>query len=429
VTEPRIINEPADGPEVETTLDALDDAITMLSDLNTGTRGAKARRGRIDLAALLMDLAPNTRIAIEPGAGTEVFGDEQDLRRMLNLLVTQAGSAQIGAAEVKILRQAEWVKVSVELGPDALGAAELERRWLSRMATRHGGWVELEGGTQSIFLPADGASDQREVVELRKELVEAQQQGEAYARELASVLTAGDIRTEPPPSIAPRGGAQRFEALQSTALGMQRALKGLVEGLRADASLASAELGETSSLAQSLSKRAAAAAEVSLDLALAADCPFDEPKSEVSLPNLLRTAVGDAEQRAARHGISVELKAPAELRLSSRPKTLSVLVRAMLHHALSATPRGGNVTVCAYAVEAGILLSTQDGGPSVPEASRADVLRNRADPSAFGRPTGVALLIAEAAAETLDATLELRDGPDGQAEVWTLLGRGLGRGR
>ena len=32
-------------------------------------------------------------------------------------------------------------------------------------------------------------------------------------------------------------------------------------------------------------------------------------------------------------------------------------------------------------------------------------------------------LIAEAAAESLGATLELRDGPDGQAEVWALLGR------
>src|SRR5688572_15635713 len=179
---PLIINTPSEAPPVETTLDALDDAISMLSELNTATRGAKARRGRIDLAALLMDLAPDTRMAIEPGAGTEVFGDEQDLRRMLNLLVTQAGSAQAGAAEVTIRRQAEWVKVSVELGPDA-GSQELERRWLSRMATRHGGWVELEGGTQAIFLPADGASDQREVVELRKELEQAQQLGETYARE------------------------------------------------------------------------------------------------------------------------------------------------------------------------------------------------------------------------------------------------------
>jgi signal transduction histidine kinase len=420
-TETRIVNAPGDGPAVETTLDALDDAISMLSDLNTGARGAsKARRGRIDLAALLMDLSPNTRLAIEPGAGIEVFGDEQDLRRMLNMLVTQAGSTQGGAAEVKIRRQAEWVKISVELGPDA-GAQELERRWLSRMATRHGGSVELEGGTQSIFLPADGASDQREVVELRKELEQAQQLGEAYARELATVLTAGDIRTEPPPAIAPRGGSQRFEVLQGAAHALQRSLKSMLEGLRADATMAASALGETSPLVQSLQKRASAAAEMSFDLALAADCPFDEPKSRVSVAELVKTAVSDAESRAARHGITVVVKGPSPLPLSTRPKTFLALLRALLHHAISATPRDGEVVISAYAVDSGVLISVQDGGPSVTEAHRADVLRNRTDPSAFGRPSGVALLIAEAAAESLGGALELRDGPDGEAEVWTLL--------
>jgi len=421
--EPRIVAAPSEGPAVETTLDALDDAISMLSDLNVGARGAnKARRGRIDLAALLMDSSPNTRLAIEPGAGTEVFGDEQDLRRMLNLLVTQAGSTQGGAAEVKIRRQAEWVKISVELGPDA-GAQELERRWLSRMATRHGGWVELEGGTQSIFLPADGASDQREVVELRKELEQAQQLGEAYARELATVLAAGEIRTEPPPPLAPRSGSQRFETMQSAALGMQRMLKGLVEGLRADASLASAELGESSTLAQNLYKRAAAAAEISFDLALASDCPFDEAKADVSVTDSVKTAVADAEPRAVRHGVTIVTKGPSSLRLSTQPKRLLSLVRALLHHAISATPRGGVVTLSAYAVETGIIIAAQDGGPSVTEAHRADVVRNRLDPSALGRPSGVALLIADAAAESLGGSVELRDGPDGEAEVWALLER------
>src|SRR5688500_6103933 len=60
--QPLIVNAPSEAPAVETTLDALDDAISMLSDLNTAGRGAKARRGRIDLAALLMDLVPNTRL-------------------------------------------------------------------------------------------------------------------------------------------------------------------------------------------------------------------------------------------------------------------------------------------------------------------------------------------------------------------------------
>jgi signal transduction histidine kinase len=162
---------------------------------------------------------------------------------------------------------------------------------------------------------------------------------------------------------------------------------------------------------------------VSADLGLAADCPFDEPKSDVSVAELAKAAVEDAEPRRLRHGVTVELKGPATLRLSSRPKTLQTLLRALVHHAISATPRDGHVILSVYAVETGVLISAQDGGPSVTEAHRADVLRNRTDPSAFGRPSGVTLLIAEAAAESLGSTLELRDGPDGQAEVWTLLGR------
>lgn len=420
---PQIVAMPSEAPPVETTLDALDDAISMLSDLNTGARGPnKARRGRIDLAALLVDLSPNTRLAIEPGAGTEVFGDEQDLKRMLNLLVTQAGSSQGATSEVKIRRQGEWVKISVDLGPDA-GAQELERRWLSRMATRHGGWVELEGATESIFLPADGASDQREVAELRKELQQAQELGETYARELATVLASGDIKTEPPPPVVPRTGSQRFETIQCVALGLARAQKSQLEGLRADAALAAQELGEASPLSQSLTKRAVVLAESLADLSLAADCPFDEDRTQVSISELVSTAASDAEPRAQRHGVTVTAKGPSALRATTRPRLVSTLIRAMLNHAISATPRGGQVVLSAYAVETGILLSAQDGGPSVTEAHRTEVLRNRTDPTAFGRPSGVALLIAEAVAESLGSTLELRDGPDGQTEVWALLGR------
>ena len=196
-----------------------------------------------------------------------------------------------------------------------------------------------------------------------------------------------------------------------------------MDNLRADASQALKELGESSPLAQSLNKRAAAAAELAADLAVAAEVPFDEPKSDVSVSDLVQAAVADADPRALRHGVSLSVKGPATLRLSTRPKALSALIRSLLHHAIAATPRDGQVQFAAYAVETGVMLSAQDGGPSVTEAHRTEVLRNRTDPSAFGRPSGVSLLIAEAAAESLGATLELRDGPDGQAEVWTLLGR------
>ena len=41
----------------------------------------------------------------------------------------------------------------------------------------------------------------------------------------------------------------------------------------------------------------------------------------------------------------------------------------------------------------------EDGGPSVPESLGADLLKHRVDPSALGRPSGLSLLVADAAAE------------------------------
>src|SRR5215510_10764588 len=190
------------APNVEPELDALDDAMKMLATLHTGS-ATRSRRGRIDLAALLWEVAPNARVSIEPGSGTEVFGDESELRRMLQVLVGSTNFAssgsEMGAPELSIRREGSEIRVSVMLGPDSSANAETERAWLSRMATRYGGRLELEGATESILLPADGANDQREVADLRRELEAAQRQGEAYARELAAVFSYSQ---SPPPRFS-----------------------------------------------------------------------------------------------------------------------------------------------------------------------------------------------------------------------------------
>ena len=165
------------------------------------TRG---RRGRIDLAALLWEVAPNARVSIEPGSGTEVFGDESELRRMLQVLVGSTNFRELGfrdgdARALHPARRGATSASSVMLGPDSSANAETERAWLSRMATRYGGRLELEGATESILLPADGATDQREVADLRRELEAAQRQGEAYARELAAVFSYSQA---PPPRFS-----------------------------------------------------------------------------------------------------------------------------------------------------------------------------------------------------------------------------------
>lgn len=417
------LSEPAlSSAPVESNLDALEDAINMLSALNSGSRG-KTRRGRIDLAALLYEVAPNARISIEPGAGTEVFGEETDMRRMFHMLVNQDSSptAQTGPSEVEIRRQGEWVKIGVQLGPDTAAAADVERRWLSRMATRYGGWVELEGGTQSIFLPADGASDQREVVELRKELEQAQQLGEAYARELAAVVTAGDLRSEIPPTAPPETGIDRLELLQNTASALQRVLRHWLDGLRSDTAELVQELGEQAPLAQSFSRRVTVGIELLGDLGLLTECDLTETVKRVDVTELAREAVQAVEARAARHDVTIEVRLPERAAFETRPSELRVLLRALLHHAIAATPRTEHVFLSVVPTEMGMLVSVEDGGPVVPEASRTDVIQHRTDPASFGRPAGVSLLVADVIGGVLGGGAGMREGRAGRTEIWLVL--------
>lgn len=412
---------------VETTLDTLDEAISRLSELQSGT-GKAARRGRIDLAALLYDLAPGARIAIEPGAGTEVFGEEAELRRMLHVLVSQTNSnpavpTSSSSPEVRIRRQDQWVRISVDLGPDRSATAELERRWLSRMATRHGGRLELESGTQSVLLPADGASDQREVVELRKELEQAQQLGEAYARELAAAFSAGELPVAPAPGEAPGTSTARFELLVSTAAALSGALRGMLDGLRSDAAMASEKLGDDSELAERLSRRVTAALELSRELSRIAECPLDERPTSLDLGRIASEAVNEATTRAARHGVELVLHAEDGLELSLPHTGLELLLRSLLDHGIAATPHGGQVRVdLSRHTAGGVELVVRDGGPRVPEVSRQSVLEHRVDPASLGRPGGISLLGAHVVAAHLGSALSLAESPDGHTEVRALLG-------
>jgi len=386
------------APPVETQLDALDDTIEMLSALNVRGR-EKGRRGRIDLASLLVEVAPNARIAIAPGAGTEVFGEETELRRMVHLLVGQASGRSPGEAEteVTIRRQGDFVRIGAGLGPDTAALGELESRWLSRMALRHGGSVELEGKTISILLQADGATEQREVTELRKELEQAQQLGEAYARELASVLSAGDVRTEiPPPS---RGDPEHFNGVRSLAAAIHRGLRGLTDS-------------------------PGAVAEVLSELASVAECSLDTERSTVDLGTTLRSVGAQLEPHASRAEVELVYDAGKNVLLKSARPTLELLIRSLLLHALAATPRGGRITAAVHRTELGTALSVCDEGPAVPEASRWDVIRHHIDPTRLGRPAGVALVLADATATALNASLELRESVDGHTETWVTLGKG-----
>lgn len=408
------------APAVETNLDTLDEAIARLGELQMGSRVA-ARRGRIDLAALVCEVMPNARVAMETGAGTEVFGEEQELRRMIHLLVSQTNSSPVDSesarTDVEIKRDGDWVRISVELGPDSSATAELERRWLSRMATRHGGRLELEGGTETLLLPADRATD--EMAELRRELEQAQQLGEAYARELAAAFAdTKSLPSEPrAASVPPPAGSDRLELLVSTSSALTRMMRGWLDQTRTDVADASHALGAESELSERLTRRISGVQEVFAELDRLAACPLGEAERVVDLAATLRELAAQADTRASRHGVQVEVIAPDASELSTRVETFSLIARSLIDHAIAATPRGGQVTLRLTVHESAFALAIEDGGPAVPAPARDDVLRRRTDPTAFGRPEGLWLLVAEVAAPVLGASLSLGETPSGRCEV------------
>ncbi len=115
------------GLGVEASLAALDDVMQMLSSLHAKPAAGRGKRGRIDVASLIWEVAPEARVSIEPGSGTEVFCDEGEMRRMLHVLLGHGSGL---GSSVTIKRDGDEVRVAAALGPDSSATAETERAWL-----------------------------------------------------------------------------------------------------------------------------------------------------------------------------------------------------------------------------------------------------------------------------------------------------------
>jgi len=194
---PPSVDAPTTEAPVLDSLTAIDDAMTLLGDLQT--RKGTHRRGRIDVGALLYELSPEATINLDTADGTEIFGEEEGVRRMLQLLLSDSGgqtTSNTTGPVIGVKRDGESVKITAELGPDAAHHSALEHRWLNRMALRAGGRLDVSGRAQTLVLPADGAAQEKELAALRQELEMAQELGEAYARELAGVLTAAEEQVD-----------------------------------------------------------------------------------------------------------------------------------------------------------------------------------------------------------------------------------------
>ncbi|HEU4410383.1 MAG TPA: hypothetical protein VFS43_34330 [Polyangiaceae bacterium] len=379
--------------EVTSTLDALDDAMRTLASLNTGGGASTTRRGRIDLATLLLEMAPTARVGIEPGKGTDVFGDEGELKRMVQVLLSfgmtsAAPSAEGAASAVAIRREGELVRVTVALGPDSSATGETEQAWLHRMALRYGGSLVLEGGQVTLELPADTAEERSELEELRRELAAAQEQAETYARELASMFQR---RTLPPGAATrppPRTADDRFGPALRLVLALDRRGEAAPGAVRA-----------LTPLVRHLAH---------------------EPPGPVELGPWLAGAVEALGRRAAAR--EVRLEAVAGTPQASARKHAALAVLTLLgEQAIEATPPGGRVEIGARAEGEGLLVWANDEGPAVPFAHRDALLRLEGDGSSLGRPADLELFFADALARHLGGFVELGQQGDGKGRAQAYL--------
>ncbi|WP_394838310.1 ATP-binding protein [Pendulispora rubella] len=458
--------EPA---SLDATLNALDDAMKMLSSLHSRPSAVRGRRGRIDLAALIWEVAPEARVSIEPGSGTEVFGDEAEIRRMLHVLVGQGTG---GGAAITIRREEDEVRVGVVLGPDSSVTADTERAWMSRMAVRYGGRYELEGGAEVLSLPADGVSERNEREALRKELDEARKQGEAYARELAQVYTqdaaAGGMPSTVPPPHPSQPAAERLAALSRFSAGVAAELRsilspaarqlparsgrssqpqlGQVVGQSSPSNIALAENPEER---WEVVRRALVRAQDFVGgLAHLGELDSEEAHTEVDLVETARSVVSALSGRADRSGVLLQVatrlegispasherdardpkeseRAPVsersrgeELPVRTAPRALSVLLRELVGQAIASSPRGASVIISITNDETdGARITVEDAGAPLPASARRSFVGLDIEPGTHGRATSVPLYVANEIAGWLGVSLELADAEAGGVRI------------
>ena len=404
------------GPEesggVETTLDSLDQAMSMLSSLYGQQTQPRGRRGRIDVAALVWEIAPEARVQIEMGKGLTVSGYESELRRMLHVLMSESADPGVErAAEVSVKREGEEVRIAVQLGPDRSSLDGTELRWLARQAGRHGGKLSLEGNDRILALPADDETN--EIETLRKELAIAQAQGEAYARELAKTRST---QSEPPPSrgFAATPTSESLACLVATARGVTSSVRGILASIGRDMTPLRDQSGEAGEIAASVSRHLTAASELVADLGRVSGCPLSELPTAANVLELVREVVQDQTARASRHDVKIAIDGPDSA--SDEPvatQTLAALLHQLLGWAVAASPPGTTVKVSYAETDARILVGVEDAGPALPlrpgpggsTGSRIDF-----DHLPMTRPMHVALVAAQAIAGSLDLALHVDTG-------------------
>jgi len=422
-----IVDEGSGG--MESTLNRLDEAVSMLASLH-GHQATRGRRGKIDLAALLWEVAPEARVQIEMGEGTTVFGDEAELKRMLFVLLGQGGDPGTagGAPGVTIRREGDEIRIGVNLGPDTPATFEAERGWLSRMAIRYGGRLDLDGSMQTLVLAADVDTHRREMESLKKELAAAQAQGEAYARELAAVFTRdATISSIPGPPPLPGGTFARSSRMPPSGDGLAvlvaavrvlgADLRGILSAIGRDIVPLRERAGEVGEIAASVGRHVTGASEVVADLARLGACPIGELPRQADVVELLREVAQNDQPRAARHDVKVTVRAPDALEELVPVATLSVLFQVLLDHAIDASSPGSEVLITAVDDESGATITFDDTGATLPPSAQAGVLSRDFEAIVPNRPRALSLIAAQSIAAHLRLVVDLEPSPAGGTRV------------
>lgn len=407
---------------VESVLNRLDETMSVLASLYGNQ--PKGRRGRIDVAALLWEIAPEARVQIEMGNGLDVVGDEAELRRMLHVLMALGGDpAAQGAVAVSVKRDGDAIRVAVELGPDKTQGFETETQWLSRMATRYGGEFVLEHNCNTLILRA--SDEQREVEELRRELADARAQGEAYARELAAVMSS---RSEPPPPLSQSGAPAIAPEGLGSLIGMARSLVTDVRGILAAIGREMVPLrergrwgekdAEIAEIAASVGRHVTAASEVVSDLARLAGCPLNELPTPCNVTDIVRDVVKAEQLRATRHGVTIHFEAPPSTRDDLLPVgTLHILFQELLDAAISVSPADTRVHVHVSDTGSVVTVTLDDSGPALSAKAKTGTALREYDALVQERPAALPLIAALAIASHIHAPLSVEDSPRGGARV------------
>ncbi|MFO0667954.1 MAG: hypothetical protein U0174_28645 [Polyangiaceae bacterium] len=414
---------PEDARHLDATLDALDDAMRLLTSLHQQTgRGTttRTRRGRIDLAALLWELAPDARVAIEPGHGTEVYGEEEELRRMMQVFL---GPGLGAGCQVSVRREGDDVRVVLALGPEGQTASDTERAWLSRMALRFAGRYELDGGVAMLAFPAEGAVEVREKDALRKELDEAKKQGEAYARELAALVEQREEHSSsfPAPIMGERTDAFALVAMISR--GIAAELRTMVAPVAQE--LDGLKIGKADDEAhlESARRRLASVQDWMTALSWVGELDPQELPSTFGIAQAARRAAERVAFRAARGHVKVTVKPSPEedtdVDVRSPPRAVEALVRLLVAQAVASSPRDGAVTVTAEAEtkELGARLYIDDQGAPVPSSAHREFLGFGVDAGAYGRPSALPYVLAGRISQGIGVNLDLADSPQGGLRV------------